>query len=29
MKLLFAGSGWLPIVDRIAARLPPDASIAR
>ncbi len=28
MRLLFCGSGWLPIVDHIAARLPPNASIA-
>ena len=28
MRLLFCGSGWLPIVDQIAARLPPDATIA-
>ncbi len=27
MRLLFCGSGWLPIVDLIAARLPPDATI--
>ena len=27
MRLLFCGSGWLPIVDHIAARLPPGASI--
>ncbi|HEX7841419.1 MAG TPA: NAD(P)-dependent oxidoreductase [Kofleriaceae bacterium] len=27
MRLLFCGSGWLPIVDVIAARLPPDATI--
>lgn len=27
MRLLFCGSGWLPIVDAIAARLPPDATI--
>jgi phosphoglycerate dehydrogenase-like enzyme len=27
MRLLFCGSGWLPIVDMIAARLPPDATI--
>src|SRR4051812_16383428 len=29
MRLLFCGSGWLPIVDYIAARLPADAAIAR
>ena len=29
MQLLFCGSGWLPIVDCIAARLPPGASITR
>jgi len=29
MKLLFCGSGWLPIVERIAARLPAGASLAR
>lgn len=28
MHLLFCGSGWLPIVDLIAARLPADATIA-
>jgi phosphoglycerate dehydrogenase-like enzyme len=28
MKLLFCGSGWLPIVDRIASRLPPGDHIA-
>lgn len=28
MRLLFCGSGWLPIVDHIAARLPANASIA-
>jgi len=28
VKLLFCGSGWLPIVDRIAARLPTGMSIA-
>jgi len=27
MRLLFCGSGWLPVVDVIAARLPPGASI--
>jgi phosphoglycerate dehydrogenase-like enzyme len=27
MQLLFCGSGWLPITDLIAARLPPGASI--
>jgi phosphoglycerate dehydrogenase-like enzyme len=27
MQLLFCGSGWLPIVDLIAARLPADSSI--
>jgi phosphoglycerate dehydrogenase-like enzyme len=27
MRLLFCGSGWLPIVDQIAARLPEGASI--
>lgn len=27
MQLLYGGSGWLPIVDRIAARLPPGATI--
>src|SRR3954465_10394481 len=27
MRLLFCGSGGLPIVDLIAARLPPDATI--
>jgi phosphoglycerate dehydrogenase-like enzyme len=29
MRLLFCGSGWLPIVDYIAARLPEGSSIAR
>src|SRR5438067_1164475 len=29
MRLLFCGSGWLPIVDRIAARLPAGSSIER
>ena len=29
MRLLFCGSGWLPIVDHIAARLPTGSSIAR
>lgn len=29
MKLLFCGSGWLPIVDRIAARLPAGSTIER
>jgi phosphoglycerate dehydrogenase-like enzyme len=28
MRLLFCGSGWLPIVDHIAARLPAGASIS-
>jgi phosphoglycerate dehydrogenase-like enzyme len=28
MQLLFCGSGWAPIVDRIAERLPPGSSIA-
>ncbi len=28
MRLLFCGSGWLPMVDRIARRLPADHSIA-
>ncbi|HEY0481383.1 MAG TPA: NAD(P)-dependent oxidoreductase [Kofleriaceae bacterium] len=28
MRLLFCGSGWLPIVDLISARLPADAAIA-
>ena len=27
MRLLYCGSGWLPFVDRVAARLPPSASI--
>ena len=27
MRLLFCGSGWLPIVDHIAARLPDGSSI--
>jgi phosphoglycerate dehydrogenase-like enzyme len=29
MRLLYCGSGWLPIIDQIAARLPADATIAR
>lgn len=29
MRLLFCGSGWLPIVDYIAARLPVGTTIAR
>jgi len=29
MRLLFCGSGWLSVVDYIAARLPPDATIQR
>ncbi|MGE5180542.1 MAG: NAD(P)-dependent oxidoreductase [Acidobacteriota bacterium] len=29
MQLLFCGSGWLPIVDHIAARLPEGSTIAR
>lgn len=29
MRLLWCGSGWLPIVDQIAARLPAGATIAR
>lgn len=29
MRLLFCGSGWLPIVDHIASRLPEGASITR
>lgn len=29
MRLLFCGSGWLPIVDRIAARLADGATITR
>jgi phosphoglycerate dehydrogenase-like enzyme len=29
MRLLFCGSGWLPLVDLVAARLPEGASIAR
>jgi phosphoglycerate dehydrogenase-like enzyme len=29
MRLLFCGSGWLPIVDYVAARLPSGATIAR
>lgn len=29
MRLLFCGSGWLPIVDAIAARLPTDSTITR
>lgn len=28
MRLLFCGSGWLPVVEHIAARLPADSSIA-
>src|SRR5262252_3645780 len=28
MRLLFCGSGWLPIVDRIRARLPAGSTIA-
>jgi phosphoglycerate dehydrogenase-like enzyme len=28
MRLLFCGSGWLPIVDQISARLPEDSSVA-
>ncbi|MBA3391435.1 MAG: hydroxyacid dehydrogenase [Deltaproteobacteria bacterium] len=28
MRLLYCGSGWLPIVEHIAARLPAEASIA-
>ena len=28
MRLLFCGSGWLPMVDRIAARLPAGTTIA-
>jgi phosphoglycerate dehydrogenase-like enzyme len=28
MHLLFCGSGWLPVVDLIAARLPPGSTIA-
>ena len=28
MRLLFCGSGWLPIVDQIAARLPAGTSLA-
>ncbi|HEY5937742.1 MAG TPA: NAD(P)-dependent oxidoreductase [Kofleriaceae bacterium] len=28
MRLLFCGSGWLPMVDRIAARLPAGSTIA-
>jgi phosphoglycerate dehydrogenase-like enzyme len=28
MRLLFCGSGWLPVVDQIAQRLPDGASIA-
>jgi phosphoglycerate dehydrogenase-like enzyme len=28
MRLLWCGSGWLPVVEQIAARLPPAASIA-
>src|SRR5689334_6453234 len=29
MHLLFCGSGWLPIVDHIAARLPGGSTITR
>jgi phosphoglycerate dehydrogenase-like enzyme len=29
MRLLFCGSGWLPMIDRIAARLPAGTTIAR
>ena len=29
MRMLFCGSGWLPIVDHIAARLPAGATLAR
>ncbi|MGE0399405.1 MAG: NAD(P)-dependent oxidoreductase [Kofleriaceae bacterium] len=29
MRLLFTGSGWLPIVEMIAARLPAGATLAR
>lgn len=29
VRILFTGSGWLPIVERIAVRLPADASLAR
>ena len=29
MRMLFCGSGWLPIVDAIAARLPAGATITR
>jgi phosphoglycerate dehydrogenase-like enzyme len=29
MRILFCGSGWLPIVDHIAARLPAGSSITR
>jgi D-3-phosphoglycerate dehydrogenase len=29
LKLLYTGCGWLPIIDRIAARLPVGSSIAR
>jgi phosphoglycerate dehydrogenase-like enzyme len=29
MRLLFCGSGWLPLVDHIAARLPEGSTIAR
>jgi len=28
MRILFCGSGWLPMVERIAARLPSDMTIA-
>jgi phosphoglycerate dehydrogenase-like enzyme len=28
MRLLYCGSGWLPVVDLIAARLPEDSTIA-
>jgi phosphoglycerate dehydrogenase-like enzyme len=27
MRLLFCGSGWLPIIDMLAARLPPGATV--
>jgi hypothetical protein len=27
MRLLFCGSGWLPIIDQITARLPEGASL--
>jgi phosphoglycerate dehydrogenase-like enzyme len=29
MRLLFCGSGWLPMIDRVAARLPEGSSIER